>query len=228
MPLIVLEGLDGAGKSTQVKLLSEYFVSKSLKTYYLHFPRLNVSIFGELIAEFLRGEFGDINQVHPKLVALLYAGDRWHASAELNNYLKNNYIVILDRYVFSNVAYQCAKINDNQEKIKFVNWLLDLEFNFYKIPKPDVNIFLDVPINFIREKLSEPRESSERDYLKGKKDIHEQNIEFQTRVRDEYLFLCKNYNMHLIDCSENGKIATQEVVFNRLLNLLKKEKIFEF
>ncbi len=228
MPLIVLEGLDGAGKSTQVKMLTEYFQKKGKKVYFLHFPRLENPYFGELIAEFLRGDFGDINQVHPKLVASLYAGDRWDASSMISDYLSNNYIVLLDRYVYSNLAYQCAKLEDEEDKAALRRWILRFEYDFYKIPKPDINLFLDVPLTFVEQKLKQPRNGDDREYLKGKKDIHEQNLSFQEKVRSEYLFLCEHYDLTLIDCSSNIQIAPPDVVFNRLISIIDvKLKIAE-
>jgi dTMP kinase len=225
MPLLVLEGLDGAGKSTQVKLLTNYFKNKAKEVFFLHFPRLDTPFFGELIADFLRGDFGEIHNVHPKLVASLYAGDRWSASKEIENYLKKDFVVILDRYVYSNLAYQCAKLHTIQEKESLRNWILKFEFEFYKIPRPDINIFLDVPIEFVEQKLKQHRDGEDRQYLKGKTDIHEQNIQFQIKVRDEYLYLCKNSDLIYLNCSENNKIATPEIVFNKIINIIEN-KIF--
>lgn len=217
MPLIVLEGLDGAGKSTQVRLLTEYYEKQGKSVFFMHFPRLDSPYWGEMIAAFLRGEYGDINQVHPQLVAALYAGDRWDASKEIITRLEKGNVVFLDRYVYSNLAYQCAKLNDEAEKEKLRKWILYFEFDYFKIPKPDINLFLDVPHNFVEKKLQENRTGSDRDYLKGKSDIHEKSSTFQQQVREEYLYLCKNFGLTYIDCSENKSLATIEVVFERIL-----------
>lgn len=221
MPLIVLEGLDGAGKSTQVKLLTEYFNQQQQNVYFLHFPRLDSPYFGDLISTFLRGEFGDIDHVHPKLVALLYAGDRWNASTEIRSYLEKNYIVLLDRYVYSNLAYQCAKLSTDEEKQQLREWILQFEFDFFKIPKPDINIFLDVPLSFVEQKLKEPRQGDDRSYLKGKTDIHEKSISFQEKVRYEYLHLCKVYDLLYVDCAANNKILPASDVFQKIVSILE-------
>ena len=112
MSLIVLEGLDGAGKSTQIDLLQQLLASRGLRYEYLHFPRFDAPIYGELIARFLRGELGAVDAVDPYVVALLYAGDRADAAPVIRRWLDEGKFVILDRYVYSNVAYQCAKIGD--------------------------------------------------------------------------------------------------------------------
>ncbi|MCX7862389.1 MAG: dTMP kinase [Bacteroidales bacterium] len=221
MPLIVLEGLDGAGKSTQVKLLNEYFINQGKSTFLLHFPRLQNPYFGELISSFLRGEFGDIHQVHPRLVALLYAGDRWDASQQLSSYLSQQYVVILDRYVYSNIAYQCAKLTNEYEKEELRNWILQFEFEYFKIPKPDINIFLDMPITFVEKKLKEHRQGDDRAYLKGKEDIHEKNISFQEKVRNEYLYLCTHYDLLYLNCAHNEAIESAEHIFKRIINLIE-------
>ena len=102
--LIVLEGLDGAGKSTQVKMLDAYLQSAGQKTKFLHFPRYEAPIYGDLIARFLRGDFGGNDAVHPQLVALLYSLDRIDAAPTIKSWLDEGYCVILDRYVYSNIA----------------------------------------------------------------------------------------------------------------------------
>ena len=118
MKLFVIEGLDGAGKSTQIRLLRDYLAGMNYSCEYLHFPRTGSPWFGELVARFLRGEFGSLNDVDPYLVAMLYAGDRRDASEIISGWLSEGKIVILDRYTYSNVAYQCAKLSNLEEQEK--------------------------------------------------------------------------------------------------------------
>ena len=126
MKLFVIEGVDGSGKSTQLKLLSEFLTKKGYNCEFLHFPRTDAPYFGELIARFLRGEFGSLNEVDPYLVAMLYAGDRKDASEIIQRTgLINGKIVLLDRYTYSNIAYQCAKLDDRIEQDKLMKWILD-------------------------------------------------------------------------------------------------------
>ncbi|MBP1666945.1 MAG: tmk, partial [Bacteroidetes bacterium] len=186
MKLFVVEGVDGSGKSTQIRLLNDYFSKKGYRCEYLHFPRTDAPFFGELIARFLRGEFGSLGEVNPWLVAMLYAGDRMDASELISGWLSKGCIVLLDRYTYSNIAYQCAKLSDILEQEKLMKWILDLEFSHFSIPKPDLNIFLDVPFTFTEKKLSDSRTGEDRRYLNGTKDIHEESLSFQERVREIY------------------------------------------
>lgn len=199
MALLVIEGLDGAGKSTQVDMLKNYLRDLGKDFQYLHFPQTDSPVYGELIARFLRGELGNINEVNPYLVALMYAGDRSDAQPMLEEWLNEGKTVILDRYVYSNVAYQCAKLIDPQEKQKLKNWIIDSEFGYFKLPKPDLNIFLDVPFAFTKKKLTGNRTGTDRDYLGGVRDIHEEDLDFQSRVRDIYLTL-EDINFVRINC----------------------------
>lgn len=221
--LIVLEGLDGAGKSTQIKYLQNYFAQMGKEVKYLHFPRFDSPVYGGMIAKFLRGDFGDINTVHPMNVALLYAGDRGDAAPLMREWLyDNNYVVILDRYIYSNIAFQCAKTKNENEREELRNWIFDTEFNYFKIPVPDINLFLDVPIDFVHKKLSEQRVGQERDYLNGAKDIHEANISFQERVREIYLQECSRDSKFIkIDCrGDNGEMAQPLDIFNKIKNAI--------
>lgn len=221
--LIVIEGLDGAGKSTQVKKLKEYIVEKGYDLEYLHFPRYEAPVYGDLIGEFLRGGFGDLNQVHPKLVALLYALDRQDAAAGLRKALKDGKTVLLDRYVYSNIAYQCSKITDKEEREKLRSWIFSLEYEFYKIPRPDVNIYLNVPLDFIASRLASSRsEDSDRDYLNGQRDIHEERISFQEGVRKMYLEECeRDADFQKVECmAEDGSMLPPDEIFERI-----KEKL---
>lgn len=199
--LVVIEGLDGSGKSTQVKRLRSYLESRTDNLEYIHFPRYDAPVYGDLIGKFLRGGFGSIDSVHPQLVALLYAEDRHGAASQMRRTLDEGGIVLLDRYVYSNIAYQCAKIDDPQEREALRKWIFDTEYGQFGLPKPDLNIFLDVPIGFVEKKLEAGRKGDDREYLEGKTDIHEADIEFQKRVREVYVSQCKmDPDFIRIDC----------------------------
>ncbi len=227
MSFIVIEGLDGSGKSTQLKLLKNYLENNNLSYKYLHFPRADEGVFGDLVARFLRGDLGKIDEVNPYLVGLIYAGDRDDAKTMINRWQEKNELVIVDRYVYSNMAFQGAKITDKNEKKKLHKWLIELEYNYYKIPKPEVSFFLDVPFSFTTNSLTNQRTGDDRDYLNGKKDIHEADLSFQESVRQEYLSLIKtDNNFKLIKCyNANGQMLKPNEIFEKLIDKLKTYKI---
>jgi dTMP kinase len=227
MKLFVIEGLDGSGKSTQIRLLSDYLSKQNYNCEYLHFPRTDSPWFGELIARFLRGEFGSLDQVDPWLVAMLYAGDRKDASSIIENWLTEGKVVILDRYTYSNIAYQCAKIKDISKQKELRKWILDLEFSHFKIPVPDLNIFLDVPFKFTERKLSGKRKGDDRNYLNGQNDIHESSLLFQQKVRKVYLDVAfSDERVALIDCTAgNGSMLPPEEIFALILKNLKERNL---
>ncbi|MBE9488041.1 MAG: dTMP kinase [Bacteroidetes bacterium] len=223
---VVIEGLDGAGKSTQLKKIREYFAQKGLECKNVHFPRFDAPIYGELIAKFLRGELGDLNNVDPYLVALLYAGDRAEAKNTIEKWLKEDNVVVLDRYLYSNIAYQCAKVATKKEQEDLRNWIFDLEYNHNKIPKPDLSIFLNVPKSFTKSKLEKAREGDDRDYLKGKIDIHEASLSFQDKVREVYLEQEKlDSSFNVIDCGdEDGDMLCSETIFEKIVEKIENIK----
>lgn len=220
---IVLEGLDGAGKSTQVENISNYFIAKGLKTKFIHFPDTESPVYGELVAKFLRGELGSIDQVNPYLVALIYAGDRNGAKEKIQNWIDEGYVVIADRYVFSNIAFQCAKLGTVHEQDRLANWILETEYEHFKIPRPDLNIFLDVPPSFTQKQLSKERTGEDRDYLQGAKDIHEEDLNFQQQVRFIYMNqIAIREKFKLVNCSnEKGEMGTQEETFSKVLPFIE-------
>jgi dTMP kinase len=227
MKLIVIEGLDGAGKSTQISRLKEWFTEREFQYRYIHFPRTDAPYFGELIARFLRGEFGDIYSVDPYLVAMLYAGDRKDASTQIETWLNEKYFVILDRYTYSNIAYQCAKMNTMDEVMRLREWIMDLEFRHFGIPRPDINIFLDVPFRFTEEKLGNRRQGDDRSYLLGNSDIHESSLEFQRRVRDIYHAISRDdESLEVIDCSDGGnRMLDPDKIFSLILDRLSHREL---
>jgi thymidylate kinase len=227
MKLFVIEGVDGAGKSTQIKLLRDFFSKKGYACEYLHFPRTESPFFGELIARFLRGEFGSLNDVDPYLVAMLYAGDRKDASTMINSWLAEGKIVLLDRYTYSNIAYQCAKLKNEPEKDKLMRWILSLEFNHFAIPRPDLNIFLDVPFTFTEKNLSKTRTGNDRNYLNGTRDIHEESMVFQKMVRDIYLRVSRSDDrLAVIDCSNSkGDMLPSSEIFDLIIKIFHKRML---
>ena len=227
MRFIVIEGLDGSGKSTQLKKLRTYLTENNISYEYLHFPRTDSRIYGDLVSRFLRGELGDINTVNPYLISLIYAGDRNDAKEIINKWLSEDKLVIVDRYVYSNIAFQCAKLSDTAEIEKLSDWIKDLEYNYYKIPKPALNIFLNVPFDFTKKNLTEQRNGDDRDYLNGKEDIHEKDIGFQDRVRNVYLNeVKKDHNLKIINCANiDGEMSKADDIFSKIVELLKSENI---
>lgn len=225
--IIVIEGLDGSGKSTQVALLKEYFSRNNIAFEYLHYPRLNEGLYGKLISQYLRGEFGQIDEVDPYFVAHLYAGDRNESKKFLEECSEQNKLVLLDRYIYSNIAFQCAKITATNKKMDLRNWIYDLEFNQYKIPEPPLSIYLNVPFSFIQTQLSSDRTGNDREYLNGQIDIHEDSIELQANVHKEYLVMTDELNNFFrLDCfDEKTNILPIEEIHSKIIDLLQKHNI---
>lgn len=223
MGFIVLEGLDGAGKSTQIKFIEDFFRDHAVKTKFIHFPRTDAPVWGELVSKFLRGDLGAIDTVNPYLVALLYAGDRKDAAAQLNAWMDEGYVVIADRYLYSNIAFQCAKTAEGTERHELAKWIKEFEYGYNSIPVPDLNIFLDVPFSFTKKSLDGRRQGEDRDYLEGGTDIHEADLSFQQKVREMYLWqVDENADFQKIDCSDaEGNMLKPEAIASCLIEEIK-------
>ena len=216
--LVVLEGLDGAGKSTQVRKLKAYLEGICSNLEYIHFPRYDSPVYGNLIGRFLRGDFGSNESVHPQLVALLFAEDRHQAAPGIKKTLSEGGTVLLDRYVYSNIAYQCAKLDNLEERENLREWILNTEYGCFDLPRPDLNIFLDVPIGFVEAKLTSSRTGADRSYLEGHRDIHEADLGFQKKVRDVYMRQASlDPNFIRIDCSSpEGEMLPPEEISSKV------------
>ena len=225
MAFIVIEGLDGSGKSTQVKLLSDFLKQQNKNVEFFHFPTSNSPIFGDLIARFLRGEFGTIENVDPYLVSLLFAGDRYNLSETIRKWLADGKTVITDRYVHSNVAFQAAKMKTETEQKKLADWIFNLEFNYFKIPKPNLSIFLNVPFEFTKKNLLSRRVGQDREYLLGAEDIHENNLNFQLDVLKMYNFMINNdIGLTKINCfNENNEILEPQIISEKIIEIINKQ-----
>lgn len=216
---IVIEGLDGSGKSTQIELLIAHFRALGIETRFIHFPRHNEGVFGKLIARFLRGEFGSVSEVHPQLVALLFAEDRKEFASTIGGWLAEGHAVLCDRYVLSNIAFQCAKTTDPLAKAELRQWILDFEFEYNQIPRPDFSLHLSVPFTFTERSLTARLEAQARDYLAGGQDIHEKDFSLQRAVKREYeTMVATDASIRNIVCyDEVEQMLPIEVVHARVL-----------
>lgn len=223
MSFIVIEGLDGSGKSTQLKLVEQFFGNQNFKSKFLHFPRTDSPVWGELISSFLRGDLGKIDEVNPYLIALLYAGDRNDAAELLRKWMDEGYVIIADRYLYSNIAFQCAKLSNNSEKEKLAKWIKHFEYEYNKIPVPDLNLYLNVPFHFTRNNLKNARQGTDREYLNGAYDIHEADLEFQKRVREMYLWqVDANDDFEAIECEDkSGNMLEPEKISDLIIEKIR-------
>ena len=219
---IVFEGLDGAGKSTQIRMLIDYFARRQVNHKLVHFPRISEGIIGEMIAKFLRGEFGKASDINPYFVAMMYAQDRNNAKYYLAEYMENYQYLIVDRYVYSNIAFQCAKINGESQKEELRDWILKLEYENNALLKPDITLYLKVPFDRIKYTLSRSRNGEDREYLKGNPDIHENDLVLQKRVEDEYLKLAAiDTSFKIIDCGDlDNQLLRPAAINDAIIQLL--------
>jgi dTMP kinase len=166
----------------------------------------------------LRGELGSVESVDPYIVALLFAGDRADMAPQIRAWQAEGKVVIVDRYVYSNIGYQCAKLATEEQRAKLKQWILDTEYGYYNIPRPDLSLFLDVPFAFTAKSLTEQRSGDDRAYLNGEKDIHESSLDLQQMVRNVYLEAAKSDEaLQVIDCSNaEGGMDTPQGIFSRI------------
>ncbi|MEK7143014.1 MAG: dTMP kinase [Patescibacteria group bacterium] len=211
--LIVIDGADGSGKRTQAELLLKRLKKAKKKAVLISFPQYS-QFFGKLVRCYLNGEFGKLNEVDAHLTSVLYAADRWQAKEKINDWLKKDYIVIADRYAESNMAHQTAKIFSPLKRKRFLKWLNDLEYGNFQIPRADMVLYLDVAVE-IGQKLMDGR---------GKKDIHEADIDYLKKVQNQYRNFCKTRkNWHCVICAQNGKILSREQIAEKIWEVVGKK-----
>jgi dTMP kinase len=212
--LIVIDGADGSGKATQAKLLVSVLKKKGYKVKTLDFPRYEHNFFGGLIGRCLAGEYGDFIAINPNIASVLYAADRFESKPLLEKWLKNGYIVILDRYVSANQIHQGGKIIDNKVRKKFLEWLDTMEFKVFGLPHPDLVLYLDVPQEISDKLLSLGKQGlSVNHAAKGKKDIAENHVRYLKNSRESALKIVKNRNnWEQIICAPKGILLPPEVI----------------
>lgn len=216
--LIIIEGLDGSGKSTQTALLEDYFLSNSVDYKKIKLPDYN-SPSSTLVKMYLGGEFGrNADDVNAYAAGAFYAVDRF-ASYMLNwkNDYENKTVILADRYATSNAIYQMEKLN-SAEWDSYLSWSEDFEYNKIGIPKPDLVIFLDMPIE-ISQKLMTGRYDGDE----TKKDVHEADIEFLNKCRKSALYTAKKQGWKVINCSNGEEPLSINSIHNEIIRVVSKE-----
>lgn len=218
---IVIDGTDGSGKATQTKLLYDSLIKEGIKVKKIDFPQYTNNFFGKLLRECLDGKLGDFIAINSKVASVLYAADRWESAEAIKKWLRQGYVVIADRYVSSNQIHQGGKIFDEKKRKEFLKWLDEMEFNIFKIPKPDAIIFLDVPINITKTLLNARAE--ERRKKGSYKDIAEENEKHMAESRESALKMVKsNNNWFRVDCTINNKIMSIDEIHRKIQKVFLK------
>lgn len=222
--LIVVDGGDGSGKTTQAKLLIDYLRNKHFPVKYADFPRYYSSFHGRTVGKFLRGEFGTLDQVSPYLASLAYALDRASMKVEMEEFLNKGGFIIANRYATSNMAHQGAKFNDVKKRAEYLKWVYELEYKAHKIPKEDLVIYLFVPWQ-IGLKLTDGK--GKRNYLAGRdNDIAEADI--QHRIASEKMYqelASKNKHWVTINCVSSDKLLPPSEIHQMVISTLKTKRL---
>jgi dTMP kinase len=192
---IVLEGIDGSGKGTQVEALAQALARRGTPFARIGFPNYE-GFYGKLVAQFLNGEFGPLSAVDPHFSALLYAGDRLESRPAIEAALAAGKILLADRYVASNLAHQGARTPD-EKRGNFLEWLKQLEYEVHALPVEDLVVYLRVPVAEAHRLVGQ---KAAREYTKARRDLQESDIahlEAASRIYDE---LARQPNWVTIDC----------------------------
>ena len=214
--LIVLEGLDGCGKSTQLDKLNEYFINKGVKIKAISFPDYkNPS--SALVKMYLNGEIADsAEQVNAYAASSFYAVDRYASYKQFwEQDYKNGCTILAARYVTSNAIYQMTKLPESCWE-EYLEWLADYEYDKLELPQPDLVIFLDMPIEISQGLMSKRYEGDE-----SKKDIHESNVRFLNTCRKAALYSAKKLGWQVIDCSRDGQPLPIEDILGKIKSLIE-------
>jgi dTMP kinase len=201
--LVAIEGIDGSGKGTQAKRLLERLKAEGRRATLLSFPRYDATFFGRAVGDFLNGAFGSLDQVHPFFSALLFAGDRFESRSLLADALAGNDVVVLDRYVASNVAHQAARLEGTARE-RLIAAIEYLEFELYHLPRPDLVVLLDLSVSQAQRLIAN---KPARSYTERSADIQEADSDYLARVRELYLDLARNEsNWSVIGCEQQGSL----------------------
>ncbi len=211
-PIIVLEGLDACGKSTQTEILLNNLKNKDISVGWKRFPGYENNPAGARIAAYLRGELGDLNAINPEMIASLYAADRLFEIDEVEKLRSANDIVIFDRGVSSNLIYTPARGSNPEEVDELEKYVEKLEYEIFGFPRESLVIFLDASFE-AREKIHAAKNRLT--------DLHESDEKYLKKVRDVALGRCdKDFRWVKIPVDERGELKSREMVAEEILALV--------
>ncbi|MFQ5493012.1 MAG: dTMP kinase [Candidatus Dojkabacteria bacterium] len=197
---IVIDGTDGSGKATQTNRLVKHLKEKGYKVRIADFPRYGKRS-ATMVEDYLNGEYGSADEVGAYRASIFFACDRYAASFELKKWLRAGEIVISNRYTSANMGHQAGKISDAKERDNYLDWLHDLEFNVFAIPKPDLTLLLYLDPKTGQQWVDK---KDDRKYLNGKKrDIHEADIKHLSNAAEAYKYVAGKYNWPVINADQS-------------------------
>lgn len=217
---IVIDGIDGSGKSTQLKLLEAELKVNGYKTEVIHFPQHGTPS-AVMVDYYLAGRYGQLNAY---ATSIFYAVDRFDASSKIKDWLDSGKIVLSDRYVIANAGHQGGKIEDDFERLKYFKWLDNLEYNIFGIPKPDLNIILNLPAAAAMRLLKQrPQDSWHQD------NMHEKSLKHLQDSQKVYLQIAKLFpNTKLVECQISGKLLTMQQIHTKVWELVRRIALKDF
>ena len=209
--LIVIEGTDGSGKSTQFRLLSEHLQTDNIAFKHLVFPRYDQES-SALIRMYLGGQFGSKpTDVNAYAASAFYAVDRYASyKMDWGQWYEEGGLVLSDRYTTSNAVHQASK-EVGEDRQKYLKWLYEFEYEKLGLPRPDLTIYLDVPTDFT-EKMLRGREAA----TNTKADIHEQDMQYLATCRSCGREAAKFYGWTIIRCVKDGAMRTMEDIHQEI------------
>ena len=235
--LIVIEGMDGSGKTTQIDLLMKRFDEEKKGAVVLDFPNYSTPT-GKIVRRYLDGEFGPANDIPAKVASIFYAEDRFASKKFIHEELDKGNITILDRYVESSMGHQGGKIRDRAEREDYVKWLEDLEYGNFSLPRPDAVVFLHMPQVVSRELML--NRETKPEFHPGKTSVdgldgHESSKEHMTNAEESYLHLAELFGWITIRCAPDGtmdSLKTPEEIHKEIWEKLgdvvgKKETVLD-
>ena len=214
--LIVFEGTDGSGKSTQFKLLAKRLEAEQIGFQRLRFPQYEEPS-SALIRMYLGGAFGDDPEaVNAYAASTFYAVDRYASyQCVWKDYYQGGGLVVSDRYTTSNAVHQGSKVPEG-ERAEFFRWLYDLEYDRMGLPRPDLVVLLDMPVE-LSEQLMRKREQSTGTHA----DIHERDEDYLKKCRDVALHAAKYYGWRTVSCAKDGAIRSVEDIHEEVYAIVK-------
>ncbi len=217
-----IEGIDGSGKRTQIDLLSHALEARGVAHVRYSFPRYESS-FGRMVARYLNGEFGRLEDVDAHFSALLYAGDRFEAKAELEAALAEGKTVLADRYVGSNLAHQTARVGA-QRREEFLSWLKRLEYGIYDLPAEDLVIYLRLPAVEAHRLVGL---KAARDYTHLQRDLQEADLKHLEQAALVYDRLATEANWVTVECfdASAGELRHPESIHRAVMAALESRLV---